>query len=233
MGAMDCQLLRTVCETVSLAQDVARSGYVFLQRWEPEKASEEIAAALGCTLTFNAIPAVHDVVPKSNAGPNTYSGIYRLDAFPFHSDMAHWRTPPRYLMLRCRKGYGSVSTDLIDGSAIVERVGRSIMSRALVKPRRALRGSTPLYSLFRPPTSGRSSILRWDEVFIVPASPAGERGIIQVKDELVEAPRIRIALQSEGDTLLIDNWRMLHGRSAVMADQEDRVIQRAYFGELF
>jgi alpha-ketoglutarate-dependent taurine dioxygenase len=40
-------------------------------------------------------------------------------------------------------------------------------------------------------------------------------------------------LTSPGDTLWVDNWRMLHGRSAVTADQADRVIERAYFGELY
>lgn len=76
-------------------------------------------------------------------------------------------------------------------------------------------------------------MLRWDEVFIVPASAAGERGFTQMKEQISKAPRARIALQSKGDTLFIDNWRMLHGRSAVDVDQTDRAIQRAYLGELY
>lgn len=221
------------CLRVSFAPEIARNGFVFLPRWREETSSEDIANAVGRRLAFKAAPAVHDIVPKTNAGPNTYSGIYKLGEFPFHTDMAHWRTPPRYLMLRCLKGHASVVTDLIDGLDIVESIGPSILSRALVKPRRPLNGSIPLFSLFRPATPGRSSMLRWDEVFIVPASPAGERGFNSMKEEMAAAQRVSIALQSEGDTLLIDNWRMAHARSAVSVDQTDRVIQRSYFGELY
>jgi L-asparagine oxygenase len=216
-----------------LAFNVAKRGYVFKKHWQPEAASDAIAAAVGLALKFNGAHAVHHLIPKTEAGPNTYSGIYGLGAFPFHTDMAHFRTPPRHLMLRCVRGYGSVSTDLIDGFALVERVGRSVKSKALVKPRRPLSGSTPLYSLYRPATSVQDAMLRWDEVFIVPASPAGRQGVFRTAAEISSLPRISISLESPGDTLWIDNWRMLHGRSALSTDQGDRVIQRAYFGELY
>ncbi|HAH95942.1 MAG TPA: hypothetical protein DCL69_03455, partial [Firmicutes bacterium] len=35
-----------------------------------------------------------------------------------------------------------------------------------------------------------------------------------------------------GDTLVIDNWRMLHARSPVPAGREDRKIQRVYLESL-
>jgi alpha-ketoglutarate-dependent taurine dioxygenase len=216
-----------------LAANLAESGYVFKERWQPEVSAETIAAAVGPTLSLVGADVVHRLHVKAKAEPNKYSGIYGLGAFPLHTDLAHVRTPPRYLMLRCVRGYGTVSTDLVDGFALVERIGRSVMSNALVKPRRPLNGSTPLYSLYRPASAVRDAMLRWDEVFIVPASPAGVRGFAAMAKELGPIPRIPIPLQFPGDTLWIDNWRMLHGRSPVSADQSDRIIQRAYFGELY
>lgn len=217
----------------NLAANVAEHGYAFKERWQPDVSAEAIAAAVGQTLSLSGVAAIHNLQVKAKTKPNKYSGIYGLGVFPLHTDLAHVRTPPRYLMLRCVRGYGTVSTDLVDGFALVGRIGRSVLSNALVKPRRPLNGSTPLYSLYRPPTPVRHAILRWDEVFIVPASPAGVRGFAAIAKELGPIPRISISLQFPGDTLWIDNWRMLHGRSAVSADQSDRIIQRAYFGELY
>nr|WP_281066390.1 TauD/TfdA family dioxygenase [Xanthobacter flavus] len=41
-----------------------------------------------------------------------------------------------------------------------------------------------------------------------------------------------IALAHPGDTLIIDNWRMLHARSPIPPGREDRSIQRVYLGAL-
>lgn len=34
------------------------------------------------------------------SGPNTYSGLFGLEEFPLHTDLAHWHSPPRYILLR-------------------------------------------------------------------------------------------------------------------------------------
>jgi alpha-ketoglutarate-dependent taurine dioxygenase len=41
-----------------------------------------------------------------------------------------------------------------------------------------------------------------------------------------------IRLVRRGDTLLIDNWRMLHARSPIPMGRGDRCIQRVYLGGL-
>jgi L-asparagine oxygenase len=216
-----------------LAVSLVRNGYVFLKSWHPGIPSDRVAQCCGRQLSFGRAEAVHRVVPKASAGLNHYSGIFGLGAFPFHTDMAHWREPPRYMMLRCVKGYSGVSTDLQDSCHILSRVGRSELSRALVKPRRPLNGSMPLMSLHRPQGAGHDALFRWDEVFLVSASPAGKQGISLVKDAMASLPKISIVLENPGDTLWIDNWRMLHGRSQVRASEGDRVIDRAYFGEIY
>ncbi|TIW05266.1 MAG: TauD/TfdA family dioxygenase, partial [Mesorhizobium sp.] len=35
-----------------------------------------------------------------------------------------------------------------------------------------------------------------------------------------------------GDTLIIDNWRMLHARSPIITGTEDRAIERIYLERL-
>jgi alpha-ketoglutarate-dependent taurine dioxygenase len=218
---------------VDLAASLVRHGYVFLKSWYPGIPSDRVAQSCGRQLRFGRAESVHQVIPRASAGINHYSGIFGLGAFPFHTDMAHWREPPRYMMLRCVKGYGGVSTDLLDSSHVLSRVGRSELSRALVKPRRPLRGLLPLMSLHRPRGAGRDALFRWDEIFLVPASPAGMQGILLVKEAMASLPQTSIALEDPGDTLWIDNWRMLHGRSSVKVTESDRVIDRSYFGEVY
>lgn len=39
-------------------------------------------------------------------------------------------------------------------------------------------------------------------------------------------------LKNPGDTLIIDNWTTLHGRSEVEKSSNDRVIERVYLREI-
>lgn len=219
--------------TTNLAASLARDGYAFQKSWHPEKTSGDIAHHCGRRLNYGRDDAVQQLTPKATSGLNHYSGIFGLGAFPFHTDMAHWREPPRYMMLRCVKGHGGVSTDILDSLSVLDSVGRSELSRALVKPRRPLNGLMPLLSLLRPQSAALDALFRWDEVFLVPASPAGKHGISLVKAALPSLPRVSVVLENPGDTLWIDNWRMLHGRSKVDGTQIDRLIDRAYFGEIY
>jgi hypothetical protein len=73
-----------------------------------------------------------------------------------------------------------------------------------------------------------ASLIRWDQTFIRPASEAGRLGFALFKEALSTIEPTRVALAARGDTLLIDNWRMLHARSSVPADCRDRLLERAY-----
>lgn len=173
---------------------------------------------------------IHHLTPKEKveSTPNTYSGQYGHHEFPLHTDLAHWFRPPRYLLLRCVQGNNQVSTRLLDGNKIVDALGVRVLERALVKPRRPIKGKLRLMRIFQP---GTPSLFRWDKIFIVPASPAGEVGIAAVINRLKETNIVKVILGNTYDTLLIDNWRMLHGRSAVPDGSDNRIIERVYLGD--
>jgi hypothetical protein len=86
---------------------VAKEGYAFLPAYQPRKSGMQIASCFGELLTLGNGGAIHRLVPtlRESATPNTYSGIYGLGQFPFHTDLAHWRYPPHYIMLRCLVGF--------------------------------------------------------------------------------------------------------------------------------
>lgn len=214
----------------SLKQEVARHGFAFSREYFPEIDTTAIASELGRPLTPWQGGLMQELVPRDIATPNTYSGMYGLERFPFHTDLAHWRRPPRYLLLRCLTGYADIPTLLLDGQAIFDTAMLGILTRAIFKPRRPLGGMFSLLRLCTPIDNGYC--FRWDETFLQPASKIGVMARQRITELLPKCDPLSIALVRTGDTLLIDNWRMLHARSLVPTGREDRKIQRIYLEDL-
>jgi|TARA_R110001606_G_scaffold29681_12_gene92468 predicted carbohydrate-binding protein with CBM5 and CBM33 domain len=79
----------------------------------------------------------------------------------------------------------------------------------------------------------KEMLLRWDEVFLTASSKAGQDGMEAFKAAVQKSVSVNIPLQKKGDTLVLDNWRMLHGRSHIGQQFLDRRISRAYLEEIF
>lgn len=218
---------------MTIREAVLEVGYARLPAFRPGLDGSEIAAILGTPLALGRCGPVHRIVPiqSEHATPNTYSGRYGLGIFPYHTDLAHHRMPPRFIMLRCVAGFSTVATLLIDGSSLVQSIGPSLLARALVQPRRPVYGMRPLMPIYAPHL-GPCGLLRWDESFIQPASGAGKIGCMHLKEELSNIVPIKVALMTPGDTMIVDNWRMLHGRSAVSLACRERILERAYLEDI-
>jgi hypothetical protein len=70
-------------------------------------------------------------------------------------------------------------------------------------------------------------------MFIVPMNDAAE----SVKRVMQASPwggsnLTQIAFGDPGDTLIVDNWRCLHGRSDVPDEAMDRHLERVYLSEI-
>jgi len=174
------------------------------------------------------LPDVQVLIPRlqTEATPNAYSGTYGQGSFPLHTDLAHWFTPPRYFALRCVTGGAGVSTLLIDSKDLVAEIGDLPLRRALVHPRRPIEGSRPLLRLLD--RREAESFLRWDSLFVSPATKESAATCAAVKRSLSAPATFKFILLRRGDTLVVDNWRMLHGRSPVPATSVDRRIERVY-----
>lgn len=219
--------------TSDIKQSLKNYGYSFIPRFCEGVDTASIVTSLGVVLRLSNGPAVHQLTPKEkvNSAPNTYSGIYGTGAFPFHSDMAHWQSPPRFLMLRCVVGDASVQTLVADSHELSEQIGERLLWRAIVRPRRPVSGRLPLLRLLEKPT--KLSKFRWDPLYLSPASPAGVEGMKSVNDHINLIPVEKFSLKESGDTLIVDNWRMLHSRSNVDVSNLTRVIDRVYLEEIY
>ncbi|POF88349.1 TauD/TfdA family dioxygenase [Pseudomonas putida] len=222
----------------TIAPALNSHGYLFLKNWQPEASTLELACSIGPIVDLEKIAAayklgsIQTLKPRESdeSSPHSYSAVYGLNAFPLHTDYAHWGTPPRFLMLRCRLGDPSVTTYLLPWSCIAEQASH-IINRAIVAPRRkhTAQAICPLAVRYR--KAGQVGF-RWDSLFLRPLNQAAE-ALADVVQARARIDRIAIALSDPGDTLIIDNWHMLHGRSEVPQQALDRHIERIYLSSLW
>ena len=213
-----------------IRDEIHKSGYMFLTSHRPNDSVVEIAKHCGKPMAPWGEGLVQTLLPRTEAAPNSYSGIYGHSHFPLHSDLAHWRTPPRYLLVRCVTGYADSPTLLVDGHDLIDAITLDILARAIFKPRRPRDGRV---SLLRLCESIEDTVrIRWDEVFLKPASRIGEVADLRIREWLSTCKPTALSLARPHDTLLIDNWRMLHARSPILPGRENRKIQRVYLEDL-
>ena len=211
-------------------EQVAAEGYAFLPQFRPDLPSTRALGLLGQIDVVEGIRAVQTLTPHqvSDSTPNTYSGNFGTGEFPLHTDLAHWAIPPRYIALRCVSGSASVGTMLLDGSALVKKVGNSRLRMALVQPRRPFRYGRQLLRLLERTDSAEMERVRWDSIFLKPTNTFAAAVVVEVHDVLVHSRKHQVVLREPGDTLLLDNWRLLHGRTPVSGDGHTRIVDRAY-----
>jgi hypothetical protein len=169
--------------------------------------------ALGDLLGTRAVGrarALEEVVrPKTSgeAHPRSLSAQYGLNSLPLHVELSHRPLPCRYLLLGCiDPGSPSAVTRLLEWRTLgFSREELHLLESAPVLVRT---GRRSFYSTVLP--SDRT-FLRYDPGCL---EGVDERGRSALK--LVER---RLALGSpdthewrRGDILIIDNWRVLHGR---------------------
>jgi alpha-ketoglutarate-dependent taurine dioxygenase len=168
-------------------------------------------------------PRTTDQAPK-----NRYSGHYGLNAFPLYTDLAHWAVPPRYLLLRCLVGSRNVVTKLLPAVHIVSGPVKAFLQKAVLRVRHHRRGSS---GLLRALSGVREQVLfRWDSVFLEPVNDHAVK-LKQMMEGSLFNRMMSSVCRARGDTLLLDNCRLLHGRSAVRPDRVRR-IERIYLFEV-
>jgi hypothetical protein len=209
-----------------------RDGFVFYKKLNPRLSTLDVARHFGSVIEIDrmlpssGIPTIQSLVPRTagEAPKNRYSGHYGLNAFPLHTDLAHWAIPPRYFLLRCLAGSMNVETKLLPANYIVDRLGKACLQKAILRVRKRRPGSSGLLRALG--CLSQQWLFRWDAVFLEPVN----HHAITLKN-MMEGCLFDgitgVCLQDRGDTLLLDNWRLLHGRGAVPFGSA-RQIERVY-----
>lgn len=229
---------------MSAKDELEKRGFLLLKKWHSGASTKDVASMAGSILDVEKVAIHHKISTvqtlkprevthansKQSFRPSTYSDTFGMGQFPLHTDYAHWGTPPRYLILRCLEGASSVSTYLLPASLLFDAAGECI-TRAVLAPRR----KHPEQQICTMPVVfSRSNVmgLRWDFLFLKPVNLAATK-VWDLVESLFEESVEMVNLSEPYDTLIIDNWRVLHGRSSVPLQAKNRSIERIYLSELW
>lgn len=183
----------------------------------------EIGQRLGRPVALrNSLDIVQELVPsRESRFSNSLSAKYKDGEFPMHTDTAHWLTPCRYIVMGCSKeGERQRDTLLLDTAAIsmTEEVRLLLMS----EPFRIVNGRRSFYGTVLAP--GRQFI-RYDPGCMSPTSDRGKAVMSFLANMRLSGPRESIRWH-EGKILIVDNWRVLHGRCSAVGGGSERTISR-------
>lgn len=223
----------TLYSLKDMASEVKNYGFSLRRGFPDTTTTIEIAAHIGTPLDLNphlkhsAVPLVQSLKPDAVVDPSRYSGVFGFGEFPLHTDLAHWRLPPRYFVLRCVVSGTGVATLLLSTQEIVDRIGVSLLQRALFSTRRNDHGTPFLRRALE--TQMSAALLRWDPVFLLARNDSARTMSAQMASGNWATRWIELA---QGDVLVIDNWRMLHGRTAVPESARSRCVERVYLERL-
>jgi alpha-ketoglutarate-dependent taurine dioxygenase len=232
MAKQQRQFVRALSADTHLVKRVRRYGFALSVGCRPELATRDFADLIGVRDDIADIPPVQSLTPKfvEASSPNMYSGNFGYGTFPLHTDLAHWFLPPRYILLRCRRGDERVSTNVMTWAVALRNVPEGVMYRARFRPRRAIHGRVQLLP-FRQ-IAARTPFCRWDSLFLRPDNVEAETLATHLTGLTPEDGGKSIVLREPGDTLILDNWRVLHGRSTVPGGADARTVERVYLKEL-
>ncbi len=183
-----------------------------------------LGASLGRVVSPRGGEPVQRLVPrdKDEAPPHSLSGMFGKDAFPLHTDLANSLRPPRFVILGAANASDFSARTTF---AAIPRLSADDFSRVaegifeVRDGRRSFLGS--ICERNRP-------FFRFDTGCMYPVDERS-RLAQTLFGELVSAePSLAYLAWARGDVAIIDNWNVLHGRSAVLHAFDNRVLLRLY-----
>jgi alpha-ketoglutarate-dependent taurine dioxygenase len=170
---------------------------------------------------------VERVSPKTSdqARPGTMSAIYGMGSFPLHTERAHWPAPPRFLILRSVGDASDRPTTLLDSYrfALDQNLAQELLRAPWIVQWGEVTFRSRVLQSFS--SGGGRWHIRYDRCCMTPCDAAHEG----LSDRLEHA---LVALEPEahdwepGIVLIIDNWRVLHGRGKCTGSDFGRTLER-------
>ena len=159
------------------------------------------------------------VVGSNEAYPNSLSSRFGTGAFPFHTDGAHHRIVPRYLLLRLHwPEFSDRATLLLDLISEINKKEYEVLNSDIWKVTNGNR-------YFLSPVIS-SLGLRYDPVAMKLATPRISKSKEIIHRIIEEVTPVSVTWH-KGFILLVDNHRMIHSRAPSRAGHKDkRVLER-------
>ncbi len=202
-----------------------RLGYIILSEkiLRDSSALLELAMRLGRPKPSRygkLIDTLHPTVPDC-AAPKSLSARHGLNSLPFHTDGAHFTTPPRYVILRFDGNTLNVApTLLLDTNRFnLDSDERLKISSGIFQVKNGK------HSFYTKITDESAECFRWDEECMRPIDEHATDAKSTLTKQINSTNAIRI-LWSPDKTLIFDNWRFLHARASIEAHHDSRALTR-------
>ena len=95
-----------------------------------------------------------------------------------------------------------------------------------------MKGAFQLVPIWQTSSEPSRQLIRWDRLYLKPANEYAHTVFRAIEDYLSSVQPVANVLLNKGDTLVLDNWRLLHGRSPVHKPASTRKIYRLYLSSL-
>ncbi len=182
-----------------------------------------IASRLGTPVRNRVGAAVEVLSPcaAESANPFSLSGKHGFAPFPLHCDTSHWPVPCRFVILACLDP-GSVATPtlLLDLAQVSLSSGERLLARSAVFLIR--NGRRSFYASI---LSDRREYIRLDPGCMEAVTEDGKQAL-DLFSHHHQSHQVRRVEWRSGDLLIIDNWRVLHGRGEHTNAAGDRKLLR-------
>jgi hypothetical protein len=209
-----------ICNQSKILASLSRRGWV--QYCAANTGTDAILRdirALGDILGTRAIGrarALEEIVRpqrRQDAHPRSSSAQYGLDALPLHVELSHRLKPCRYLLLGClAPGFPGAVTKLLDWRALAfSSDDLRLLENAPVLVRTGRR------SFYATIMSSDRAFLRYDPSCLEAVDQRGRSALTLLEHQLARASPESYEWR-QGDILVIDNWRVLHGRGPSKPD---------------
>jgi alpha-ketoglutarate-dependent taurine dioxygenase len=220
--------IEKLIQSSDLRQQVCEQGWLHFRASGPENslATETLGLAklLGEPISGRGGLVVEALVPQTfeNANANSLSKQHGIGKLPLHIDGAHRLHPPQFVVFACvRPGQSPVPTILARFHDLkLSYAERQRCESAVFVVRN---GRRTFYSTI---LSHSRPFIRFDEGCMLPVSPDGRQALQEVSERAAEIKQNCFNWQF-GDILVVDNWRVLHGRGVASSLASlDRCILR-------
>lgn len=163
-------------------------------------------------------PKTHDCAPTG-----TLSARYGLGSFPFHTERAHWKNPPRYIAFRSIGAPTDRPTTLVDSYDL--DASSDLVRDLHCQPWDVRWEEVKFESPVLTPVSSAPWKVRYDPCCMAIKAPHKANLESALEQKLSELPVTTHHWRPEV-ALIVDNWRVLHGRGASRAADFNRVLER-------
>lgn len=157
----------------------------------------------------------------NEAKQRSLSKMHAVGEFPLHNDTAHWLTPCHYVMLACiSPGSGARPTLLMDPRQLP--LTEHQFSLLQSTPFRVTNGRNSFFSTI---LSKARRFVRFDPGCMKATTTDGAK-TLAVLARQNWPDYIETVCWEEGKVVVIDNWRLLHGRAHAERPDPDRKLMR-------